>query len=127
MPGHRLFLFGLAQALEQAHAATVGIEGIDVVDDDEVVAMPVELRVHAERGGVALDPAGFAVQYRPHRAALGQPPGANEDQQMEVPLGEGAEILLQPLVGGQMQDFVGLVPSAFPLYGHGVSPAVFNI
>ncbi len=30
-----------------------------------------------------------------------------------MPLGEGREILLQPLVGGEMQDLVGLSPAAF--------------
>ena len=90
MPGHGFLLLGLAQALEQADAAAVGVEGIDVVDDDELVAVPVELDVHAERRGVALDPARLAVQHRPHRAALGQAAGPDEDQQVEMPLGEGA-------------------------------------
>ena len=93
MPGHGFLLLGLAQAFEQAHAAAVGVEGIDVVDDDELVAVPVELDVHAERRGVALDPARLAVQRRPHRAALGQAAGADQDQQAEMPLGEGAQIL----------------------------------
>ena len=91
---------------EQPHAAAVGVEGIDVVDDDELVAVPVELGVHAERGGVALDPARLAVEHGPHRAALGQAPGADQDQQVEMPLGEGPEILLQPVVGREMQHLV---------------------
>ena len=90
MPGHGFLLLGLAQAFEQADAAAVGVEGIDVVDDDELVAVPVELDVHAERRGVALDPARLAVQRGPHRAALGQAAGADEDQQAEMPLGKGA-------------------------------------
>ena len=71
---------------KQPHAAAVGVEGIDVVDDDELVAVPVELHVHAERGGVALDPARLAVEDGPDGAALGQAAGADEDQQVEVPL-----------------------------------------
>ena len=126
MPGHGLLLLGLAQALEQPHAAPVGVEGVDVVDDDELVAMPVELGVHAEGGGVALDPAGLAVEHGPHRAALGQPAGADQDQQVEVPLGEGPEILLQPLVGRQVEHLVRLVVAAFLPRGHGVSPAVLR-
>ena len=112
-------LLGLAQAFEQPHPAAIGVEGIDVVDDDELVAVPVELDVHAKRGGVALDPARLAVQHRPDRPALGQPAGPDQDQQVEMPLGKGAEILLQPLVGGQMQHLVGLSPAAFFRGRHG--------
>ena len=124
MPGHGLFLFSLAQALEQANTAAVGVEGIDVVDDDELVAVLVELEVHPERGGVALDPARLAVQDGPDGAALGQPPGADEDQQVEMPLGEGAEIRLQPVVARQVEDFMGLSPAAFLGGRHGSSNAV---
>ena len=100
VPGHGLFLLGLAEALEEPHARSVGVEGIDVVDHDELIAVPVELGVHAKRGGVALDPAGLAVaEHRPHGAALGQPPGTDQDHEMEVPLGEGAQVLVQPFVG----------------------------
>ena len=91
VPGHGLFLFGLAEALEQPHTGAIGVERIDVVDDDEkLIAVPVELGVHAKGGGVALDPAGLAVaEHREHGAALGQPPGTDEDHEMEVPLCEG--------------------------------------
>jgi hypothetical protein len=34
VPGHGLLVLGLAEAFEQADATAVGIEGIDVVDDD---------------------------------------------------------------------------------------------
>ena len=124
MPGHGFLVLGLAQAFEQADAAAVGIEGIDVVDDDELVAVPVELDVHAERRGVALDPARLAVERRPHRAALGQPAGADEDQQVEMPLGEGTQIRLQPVVGRQMQHLVGVSLAAFLVAGIGSSKAV---
>ena len=108
MPGHGLFLFGLAEALEQPHARSVGVERIDVVDHDELIAVPVELGVHAKRGGVALDPAGLAVaEHRAHGAALGQPPGTDEDHEMEVSLCEGPQILAQPLVGRKPQHLVG--------------------
>ncbi len=124
MSGHGFFLLGLAQALEQANAAAVGVEGIDVVDDDELVAVPVELEIHAERSGIALDPARLAVQVGPDGAALGQAPGTDEDQQVEVPLGEGAEILLQPVVARQVEHFVRL--SAAVCFGgrHGNSRAI---
>src|SRR5271157_4103176 len=62
MPGHGFLLLGLAQAFEQPNAAAVRIEGVDVVDDDELVAVPVESDIHAERRGVALDPAPLAIQ-----------------------------------------------------------------
>jgi hypothetical protein len=94
VPGHGLLLLGLAEALQEPHAAAVGIEGVHVADDDELVAVAIELHVHPEGGGATLDPAGFAVEYGPHRSALGQSPGAEQDQEMEVPFGEGAEIRL---------------------------------
>ena len=88
--------------------APIGVKGIDVVDDDELVAVPVELGVHAKRGGVALDPAGLAVaEHRPHGAALGQPPGTDEDQRWKCPWAKAPQILLQPLVGRKLQHLVG--------------------
>ena len=110
-----LALLGLAQALEQPDPAAVGVEGIDVVDDDELVAVAVELDVHAERRGVALDPAGLAIEHRPHRPALGQAAGADQDQQVEVPRGEGPEICLQPVVGRDVQRLVGPAVAALLL------------
>src|SRR5436305_432169 len=81
VPGHGLRLLGLAEAFQEPHATAVGVEGIHIVDDDELIAMAVELGVHPEGGGVALDPAGLAVEHGPHRAALGQAAGADENQQ----------------------------------------------
>ena len=108
MPGHGLFLFGLAEALEEPHAAAVGVEGIDVVDHDELIAVPVELGVHAKRGGVALDPTRLAVaQHRAHGAALGQPSGTDEDHEVEVPLGKRTQVLTEALVGRQPEHLVG--------------------
>ena len=126
MPGDRFCLLCLAQALEQPHAASVRVEGIDVIDDDELITMLVQFDIHAERGGVAFDPAGLPIQYRPHQAALGQTAGANKDEQVEMPTGEGSQVFLQPLVSCQMQDLVGLFPTAFPLYWHGVSPVTLS-
>ena len=78
-----------------------------------LIAAAVELGVHAERRGVALDPARLAVEDGPHRAALGQPPGADEDQQAEMPLGEGAQIGFQPVIRRQAQHLVGVSLAAF--------------
>jgi hypothetical protein len=36
MPGDGLLLLGLAETLEQPDTASVGVEGIDVVDDHEL-------------------------------------------------------------------------------------------
>ena len=44
---------------------------------------------------------------------------------MEVPLGEGAEILLQPVVARQMEHFVGLSPVAFFGGRHSSSKTTF--
>jgi hypothetical protein len=48
-------------SLEEAHAAPVGVEGVHIVDDDELVAVAVELHVHPEGDGVPLDPARLGV------------------------------------------------------------------
>ena len=58
--------------------------------------------------GVALPSIQHALplEHRPHRAALGQAAGADQDQQPEMPLGERPQIRLQPVVGRQMQHFV---------------------
>jgi hypothetical protein len=72
----------------------------------------VEPDIHAEGGGVALDPAGLAVEDRPDGAALGQSPGPDQDQEMEVPLGEGPEIFLQPVVSREVVGLLGISPTA---------------
>jgi hypothetical protein len=125
VPGHGLVLLGLAEALEQADAAAIGVERVHVVDDHELVAVAVELGVHAKRRGVALDPARFSAEHGPRRAALGQAAGAHQHEQMEMPLGEGPQILLQPLVGGDVQRLVRLAVAALSLGTgrHGGSPA----
>ena len=50
----------------------------------------------------------LAAQRRPHRAALGQAAGADQDQQAEMPLGKRGQIRLQPVVGRDMQHLVGV-------------------
>ena len=76
--------------------------------------------------GVALPSIQHALPSRTARTErlLARPPGADEDQQMEMPLGKGAQILLQPLIGRQMQHLMRLSPAAFFRGRHGVSPAV---
>jgi Domain of unknown function (DUF4158) len=66
VPSHGFFLFGLAQALEQANPAPIRIESIDVINDHELITVPIELDVHAKRRGVALDPARLAVEHGLH-------------------------------------------------------------
>ena len=41
-----------------------------------------------------------------HGAALGQPPGTDQDHEMEVPLGEGPQVLVQPFVGREPEHLV---------------------
>src|SRR5262249_17828945 len=110
---------GLAETLEQPDAAAIRVEGVHVVDDDELVAVAVELHVHAERRGVALDPAGLAVQDRPDGATLGQSPGADQDQERELPGGEGPEIRLQPVIGRDLECLLGASPMALGPGRHG--------
>ena len=86
MPGHRLFLFGLAQALEQRrHATAVSIQRINIVNDDKLVAMPVELGVHAEGGWRSSRSNRPCRRAPPHKPALGQPSGAYKVQEMNIP------------------------------------------
>ena len=88
VPGHGLLLLGLAQALEQPHPAPIGVQGIDVVDDDELIAVPVELGVHAN--GVALPSIQHASPSLAPTAPSGSWPArpTDQDHEMEVPLGE---------------------------------------
>src|SRR5262249_9739194 len=118
VPGHGLLLLGLAEALQKANPAPVGVECVHIVDDDELIAVAIEPDIHAEGGGVALDPAGFAVEDGPDRAALGQSPGPDQDQEMEVPLGEGPEIFLQPVVSRDVEGFLRISPTAVGLGRH---------
>jgi hypothetical protein len=99
VPGHSLLVFGLTETLEEPHARAVGVEGVYIVDHDRLIAVAKELDVHAEGGGVALDPAALAAEHRADGAAFRQAARADQDEEMKVPLGKGAEILLQPLIG----------------------------
>src|SRR5512135_2813564 len=109
-----LFLFRLAEALEEPHAAPVRVQGIDVVDHDELVLVLVELGVHAKGGGVALDPAGALAEHRPDRAALGEPAGADQDQEVEVPLSEGLQVLAKPREGREPEHLLGMLSPGPP-------------
>jgi hypothetical protein len=41
LPGDGLLLLGLAEALQKPHSGPVCIEGVDVVDDDELITVPI--------------------------------------------------------------------------------------
>ena len=43
---------------------------------------------------------------------------------MKVPQAEGLQVLLQPLVGRELEDLVGVSPAMFFHGRHGVAPAV---
>jgi hypothetical protein len=90
MPGHGLGLLGLAQAFEQADPAAVGVEGIDVVNDHELVAVPVELDVHAEGGGVALDPAPFPPGTDRTERLLARPPEPTRISRWKCPFAKAS-------------------------------------
>src|SRR5262249_46329720 len=124
VPSHRLLVLSLAETLQEPHAAAVGVEGVHVIDDDELVAVAIEPDIHPEGGGIPLDPAGLAVEDRPDGAALGQSPGSDQDQKMEVPLGERPKVLLQPLVGRDVEGFLRVYSSAFGLGRHASSPPI---
>src|SRR5262249_50555545 len=123
-PGDALLLLGLAEALQKPHPAAVGVKGIHVVDDDELVAVAIEPDVHAEGGGVALDPAGFTVEDRPDRAALGQSPGADQDQEMELARSVGAEIGLQPVVSRDGDSLLRILTAVLGPGRHVPSPPI---
>src|SRR5262249_38861627 len=71
VPGDWLLLLGLAQALQEANAGLIGVERIDIVDHDEAAAMPIKLFVHAERRGIAFDPASRVAERGADGTAFG--------------------------------------------------------
>jgi hypothetical protein len=79
----------------------------------------VELHVHAERGGIALDPAALSAQRRSYRAALGEAARADQDEQMEMPLGESTEVLGVPQ---SLEQKRAVSPSSTPLSIEAGSP-----
>jgi hypothetical protein len=54
-----LGLLALRQALEQPNAVTLGVQAIDVIENDRRVEMFPELAVKAEDGKVAFQPADW--------------------------------------------------------------------
>ena len=63
--------------------------------------------------GVALPSIQHALPSMTARTDLlfARPPVADEDQQVEMPLGKGAEIAFQPVVAGEVHHLVGLSPA----------------
>ena len=65
--------------------------------------MGMEFFVHAERRGVAFDPARLAIQYSPDRSALGQAARADEDiATVAAQLMSQREVMASWLVDGIM-------------------------
>jgi hypothetical protein len=99
VPAQGLGSFGLAEGLEQADAAAVGVQAIDIVEYQGLVAVLVGLEVDAQRGGLAAEPADLAAQRLADAAALADAGRAEEQQEVQVPSGEGPDILLQGSIG----------------------------
>ena len=59
--------------------------------------------------GVALPSIQHALpsRARPEQTTLGQSPGADEDHEVEVPLGKRTQVLTEALVGRESQHLVG--------------------
>src|SRR5262249_34562449 len=93
--GERFGACRLTEGLEQANALAVGIEAVDIVQDDGLMAVLVSLEVNAKGGGLAADPADVSAQRLADTAALADPGLAEKHEQVQVPPGQGAELLLQ--------------------------------
>src|SRR5207253_2457955 len=91
---------------EPACRLAVGIEAVDVVQDDGLIAVLVSLEVDAKGGGLAADPADFSAQRLADTAAFADTGLAEDHQQVQMSLGKGADILLQ-LGEGRHADSVG--------------------
>ena len=76
--------------------------------------------------GVALPSIQHALPSSTARTErlLARPPAPTRISRWKCPCGERPEILLQPLVGRQVQHLVRLIAAAFLPRGHGVTPAV---
>src|SRR5262249_17833097 len=70
LPGECFGPFRLAQGFEQANALSVGIEAVDVVQDEGLMTVLVSLEVNAKGGSLAADPADLSPQRLADTAAL---------------------------------------------------------
>jgi len=78
--------------------------------------------------GVALplDPEGAIAEDLAHRAALGDAGLADEDEQVEVALCKGEQVLVEPGVGGQDQGAVRAAGAVFLAALHAFAPLVWS-
>src|SRR5262249_10084758 len=104
----------------EPYAAAVGIEAIDVVEDQRLVAIGIGFEVNAQRRGLAAEPAGAGVQRLAEAAALANAGRAKKEEQVQMSRGKGADIGIQFGVGGQAQGVRRHVGGR----GHGWSPGV---
>src|SRR6266851_6605609 len=87
--------FGLTQGLQEANAAAIGIQAIDIIEYEWLMAMFVSLHVNAQGRGLAADPADVAVQRLANAATLADAGRAEEHQQVQMAGGKGADVLFQ--------------------------------
>src|SRR5229473_6062838 len=62
LPRQRFRSLRLAECFEQANAGAVGIQAVDVVQDNWLMPVLVGFEVDAKGGGLAADPANRAAQ-----------------------------------------------------------------
>jgi hypothetical protein len=91
------------QRLEQADAVLIGVQAIDVVEGERLVAVLERLQVDAERRGVTVDPARLGLDGLADALALTPAGGAAEEQEVQVAVAERGGVPPQLLVGGDDQ------------------------
>jgi hypothetical protein len=91
----------LAQGLQEPDAAAVAIEAIDVVEDQGLMAVGVGFEVDAQGRSLATEPAGARAEGLADAAAFADAGRAEEEEQVQVSGGEGADVGIQLSVGAE--------------------------
>ena len=107
VPGDAFDGIGLAQTLEQPYGRRAGIEAVDVIDDHQLVAVFVEGAIHAEGGGIALEPAGAVGDGLAEELAFGQSGASGQDEEVKMALGKGIHEWLELGVGAHAEGTRG--------------------
>jgi hypothetical protein len=89
------------KGFEQANAVAVGVQAVDVVEHQRLIAVLVGFQVDAKGGGLAADPADLAAQRLADAAGLANARVAEDHQQVQVAVGKRADVAFQFGVGWQ--------------------------
>ncbi|MFT5525290.1 MAG: hypothetical protein ACI9HK_003257 [Pirellulaceae bacterium] len=84
VPNHLFDWIGLAKAFKKPARRLVGIQRIDVINDDVLVTVLVQLRVHPKGSRIALDPTSPFPNGLTDGLALGQTRSSQNNKQIEI-------------------------------------------